>query len=319
VLRVLKLQGEYVKGPSSSIEPPVARRLKAAIFRGDYTVPLFPVLGGPDGSRAAALSGQLPKRLPEFIDLLTSQTTAAASIPNVIARAAVERWFFYTPLRAYEAIRRAASRVSKITDTDLPSQSGVAVIAHPGENGQAIVVAWINQSDRVELVTTTLTVRPTGSRSRLVATETKHDVVRRFNDTFNSEKATGLRLLGGLTAILPERYSGSSPEIQGKSQPEQGTTAAPDEATEARIIYATRSVLGLGSSSTGVSQARDTRWNVRGHYRNQYIPSTKDHRKIWIDEHTAGAADAEVIQRERVYVIAPRVKAQQVTPNRESS
>ncbi|MFC5788225.1 translation initiation factor IF-2 N-terminal domain-containing protein, partial [Agromyces tardus] len=30
-LEKLKEMGEYVKGPSSSIEPPVARRLKAAL------------------------------------------------------------------------------------------------------------------------------------------------------------------------------------------------------------------------------------------------------------------------------------------------
>src|SRR6185312_12552755 len=38
----LKEMGEYVKGPSSSIEPPVARKLKAALAAAGITAPAKP-------------------------------------------------------------------------------------------------------------------------------------------------------------------------------------------------------------------------------------------------------------------------------------
>ncbi|WP_308799796.1 translation initiation factor IF-2 [Agromyces silvae] len=56
-LEKLKEMGEYVKGPSSSIEPPVARRLKAALEASGVKTQAAPAAGGaskPGASRPAA-------------------------------------------------------------------------------------------------------------------------------------------------------------------------------------------------------------------------------------------------------------------------
>ncbi|TIH28785.1 translation initiation factor IF-2 N-terminal domain-containing protein [Subtercola vilae] len=305
-MRVLRLQGVFVKGPSSSMEPPVARRLKEALVRGDFNEPLFPGLTGEGGRTAAGFAAALPKRLPELVDVLISPKTASAPILDLIARAASDRHFFYAPVRAFEAAEVAGQAITQLSESELPTPRGIAVMIRPGIDAGAFLFAWDMAPETLDCVVTTLSVTSGSRRPSLNATSTLRTVLRRSDEGFVVSKAPRIRTLGGLWAILPERL----PPMHSR---EFSTTKAPTlqtaQSTETRIIYATRSTLGLGSSSTGEGQARDTRWNVRGHYRNQYLPSTKDHRKIWIEEHTAGAADAEVIQREQVYVIAPRIES----------
>jgi hypothetical protein len=49
---------------------------------------------------------------------------------------------------------------------------------------------------------------------------------------------------------------------------------------------------------------RTHQWTVRGHWRNQWRPSTQDHTRLWIDTHTAGPEGTPLIDRERVRVIS---------------
>jgi hypothetical protein len=49
---------------------------------------------------------------------------------------------------------------------------------------------------------------------------------------------------------------------------------------------------------------RTHQWTVRGHWRNQWRPSTQDHTRLWIEKHNAGPEDAPLIDRERVRVIS---------------
>ena len=37
------------------------------------------------------------------------------------------------------------------------------------------------------------------------------------------------------------------------------------------------------------------RWMVKGHWRNQYYPSIKDHRQVWINSHVKGPEDAPLV------------------------
>ena len=66
-LEKLKEMGEYVKGPSSSIEPPVARRLKAALEAAGAAANAAPAKARPPSRRraqAAAKPGPKPAPKP---------------------------------------------------------------------------------------------------------------------------------------------------------------------------------------------------------------------------------------------------------------
>ncbi|HNP15831.1 MAG TPA: translation initiation factor IF-2 N-terminal domain-containing protein, partial [Terrimesophilobacter sp.] len=53
-LAKLKEMGEFVKGPSSSIEPPVARKLKAALEADGVTAPKAPAEKAAAGKAPSA-------------------------------------------------------------------------------------------------------------------------------------------------------------------------------------------------------------------------------------------------------------------------
>ncbi len=60
----------------------------------------------------------------------------------------------------------------------------------------------------------------------------------------------------------------------------------------------------LSESSDTRSAARhwDHRWIVRGHWRNQWYPSTEEHRSKWIPAHVKGPDDAPLKAPKRVYL-----------------
>lgn len=45
------------------------------------------------------------------------------------------------------------------------------------------------------------------------------------------------------------------------------------------------------------------RWVVRGHWRNHWYPSLKDHRPVWISPYLKGPADAPLLGGEKVTVV----------------
>ena len=70
-LEKLKEMGEYVKGPSSSIEPPVARRLKAALEAAGTAANAAPAKSAPAKAAAPATAAKpgpkpAPKPAPEL-------------------------------------------------------------------------------------------------------------------------------------------------------------------------------------------------------------------------------------------------------------
>jgi len=52
---------------------------------------------------------------------------------------------------------------------------------------------------------------------------------------------------------------------------------------------------------TGTSREYHHRWINRGHWRQQWYPSIKDHRPVWIAPYVKGPADAPLLGAERVY------------------
>ena len=301
-MATLKSMGVFVKGPSSSIEPPVARRLREALIAGGHTLPPFPSLTGAGAGIALTYAAALPRRLPELIDLLI-RDHQPGTVAEVVALAAADRWFFYVPGRAHDTINRQAASLSSFADTHLPTPSGVALIVQPESTATppALLLAWAAEPTMLHLGTATLSVSRLGNR--LVATRARQQKLTRGANGYATKGDNHLQLLGALWSVVPERLptAGTAP---GRSTATTREVSRVDS-TETRIIYATRTMLGATSAHEDGGIPRSGRWDVRGHWRNQWRPSTKDHARIWIAEHTAGAAEGELQQRDRVYVVAP--------------
>lgn len=83
--------------------------------------------------------------------------------------------------------------------------------------------------------------------------------------------------------------------------------SAPSAVDDVRVIplYVGQSLL-LGKA-TRPSGAATRRWSVRGHWRQQpYGPGRALRKRIWIAEHTAGAADGAALEGPVVYEFRPR-------------
>ncbi len=103
-------------------------------------------------------------------------------------------------------------------------------------------------------------------------------------------------LIAGLTA----------PEVRargGHSGTAEGTTGRSAE-TRLRdvVLHYRSSTHGSSTTPTNARSKPDHRWLVRGHYRQQWKPSTKSHSRIWIEEHESGPVDKPLLVLERVIV-----------------
>ncbi|MDQ1553764.1 MAG: translation initiation factor [Microbacteriaceae bacterium] len=84
----LKEMGEYVKGPSSSIEPPVARKLKAALEAAGATAPAKPVqVAAPSAPVRPAPAAPAPAAAPAPVAEAPAAPAAAAPAPAAAAPA----------------------------------------------------------------------------------------------------------------------------------------------------------------------------------------------------------------------------------------
>jgi len=126
-LEKLKEMGEFVKGPSSSIEPPVARKLKAALEADGITAPKAPAEKAPAAKTPAAKAptpkGPTPK-LPAAMEKAPAEKPAeAAPAPAPAAESAAPK--------ATEAAATPAEAASPApSDGDIPRPGA----PRPGNN-----------------------------------------------------------------------------------------------------------------------------------------------------------------------------------------
>lgn len=299
VMKALRNMGEYVKGPSSSIEPAVARRVKAAL---PPAPPVFPAL---HDERLAAHIAALPRQMPELVDLLLQGTAVTEDVPALINEAASSRNFYFVPARAFEPLSLAAKATLTMQQGDLIARTGVVIIAHPvtSDRRQRFqLLAWVERSDRLHLATTTLIASNNG-QGNVTATRTLSSSHKRYVKGYTELGALNMgRTLAALRSLLPVR---NAPGIG--VPPRAGVPVAQVPTGETQVIYATRSILAAGlAEHEGSGAARSSRWIVSGHWRDQWYPSVKDRKRIWINEHEAGATDGQLRQADRVYIVAPR-------------
>ncbi|KRC58431.1 translation initiation factor IF-2 [Agromyces sp. Root81] len=113
-LEKLKEMGEYVKGPSSSIEPPVARRLKAALEAAGAAASAAPAAPAPAAPAASSGAKPGPKPAPK------RPAAPEAPAPVEVAEAPVAEAPLTVAERQAQAEERAAQAAAE-KSTDAPA------------------------------------------------------------------------------------------------------------------------------------------------------------------------------------------------------
>ncbi|KQZ07459.1 translation initiation factor IF-2 [Agromyces fucosus] len=124
-LEKLKEMGEYVKGPSSSIEPPVARRLKAALEAAGAAASAAPAASAPAKPAAATAAKPGAKPGPKPAPKAPAAPEAPAPAPVEAAEAPVAEAPLTVAERQAQAEERAAQAAAE-KSTDAPAAASTA-------------------------------------------------------------------------------------------------------------------------------------------------------------------------------------------------
>lgn len=304
VLQHLRDLGEFVKGPSSSIAPPVARRLRQRLEdQGAVSQQPALVLQPEAAAEAAVLLQLVPRSIPELMDLITSNPTKRTLGGRLVQQVAKARRYYYIPADVAPAVATAGRTRNRIFEHDLPAPEGIAAVSQA--DGSLRVIAWTTLVNRIRTGAMTLHVETRAStppQSRLIVGPMQ---VARIDTADGAPFASaGLRELIGVIASIPPR----APASEAPDRRNTGPTGLPPSAqstSSVNLVYATRNVTNEGRTSPETVTHRDSRWKVQGHWRDQWYASLQTHKRVWIAEHAAGRADAPLVERDLVYVIRP--------------
>lgn len=131
-LEKLKEMGEYVKGPSSSIEPPVARRLKAALEAAGAAASAAPAAPAPATPAAASAAKPGAKPGPKPAPKAPAAPAAPAPAPVEAAEAPVVEAPLTVAERQAQAEERAAQAAAEKSTDATAAASTDGDVAKPG-------------------------------------------------------------------------------------------------------------------------------------------------------------------------------------------
>ncbi len=309
-LQVLKEMGEFVKSPSSTLEVPVARKLRAHLREQGYSPAGFAALRGDGASRAGVLLHQLPKGLPALIELLQSPS----EWPGPSLRAALDaRCLFYVSLQSYRSLRQLAAEETQVSSFDLRSAAGLTLMQVSASRAE--VVVWSPVKAETVFHSFTLEVLDVGTAGTTAAAHGLRRLnVRRDADQFGGNAEPFRRFATAMNSI-PTRTR-RQPDVASRTGRENraGTSDSPEDVS---LVYVRKAGASAapGTRETGAhltTRSSTKKWSVSGHWRNQWYPGRKEHQRIWIEEHAAGAAEGDVVERARVYVVVPEAAAREI-------
>jgi translation initiation factor IF-2 len=136
VLEHLKTMGEFVKGPSSSIAPPVARKVKAALAAEGIKAPAEPAPAA-EASSAKATHAKAPARPTPARPTATDAVIVSADLDTDVPAAApaplsvAER---QAQAEAAAAAPASATPEAAATDSASPATPGASGIPRPGQS-----------------------------------------------------------------------------------------------------------------------------------------------------------------------------------------
>lgn len=281
VLDTMKSMGEFVKSGASSVAPPVARRVRAAVAAREGVVVRLPLT-------AAAILERLPVALPLLVDTIIDAETEGRSTLSVLRAAAASKFMLHVGRTAAGLL--AGRREPTLGMDSLPEPAGLAAVRTGIE---LLLLSWRLDDGRLNLSL----LRVDREVARVVERGRADLLDGEFAPVGRDDVSRSLAVLARIPHVIPA--AGAGPEVEDTDAP--GTPSSPTPDPDIRVIYLTR---GRGEA-TGLRAAvtRASRWVVRGHYRDQWYPSLGEHRRIWIAEHEAGHPDAPVRVRRIVYAL----------------
>ncbi|WP_191283816.1 hypothetical protein [Pseudolysinimonas yzui] len=280
-LRVLQDMGEFVKSASSSIPPPVARRLRANLDgTREITLPMT--------QAAVRAFERLPAGLPLLVEELLGREADVRRTLSVLRAAVPSRFLLHVGPAAAAAL---ASRIeTTLTLEDLVEPRGVVALRTGAE---ALLLSWRLSDVRLELSL----IRVESGRATVVERGRADILNQQFVAVGRDEISRSLAVLARIPHVVPVRMTPGPADIDDVT----GRPGSPTLEPDVRIVYLSRTV----GDPSGLRSAvlRMSRWIVRGHWRNQWYPSTSSHHRIWISEHESGNPDAPVRIRCIVYAL----------------
>ncbi|WP_286347272.1 hypothetical protein [Frondihabitans sucicola] len=215
------------------------------------------------------------------------------------------RFFFHSNVDHHRALSMAAEmqQLPAVFDLSrLPSETGFGWLAGDTET-PARLLGWGRDQDGVfiaTLIDVADWVDATGEERYRTPTGYRMLVGNfamgaEFNPR-NQGEAEVLATLMAFVDVMERRgdADASSENADNSKERKREKRARTTRATPpVRLMYA-RGASSVGARAPGGGKLHLYRWPVRGFWRNQWYPSLKAHRMIFIQEHTAGPANAPV-------------------------
>lgn len=232
--------------------------------------------------------------------------TAALSISAAVLQAVgVDRHLYYTKPETTHALRVIAeSSTTAILEHQLPSPSGLVWLSSDGVGpyaaGGGSVLAWAFVDG--ELAVTLAAADQVQARlSARGANAGKVAAAQyRITSDLSAEEITkGGRYALALLSAFTRLYRSDGVHITGPNEHRGFRSRTSNEPQVVGYKYPERRVPNEIATPSSV---RDTRWVVRGHWRNQWYPSLGKHQPVWIAEHEAGHESADLVQHDIVYL-----------------
>ena len=226
---------------------------------------------------------------------------------RIYAANARTRHLYFVGVDAHEQMIIHAASYSHSLHMDatrLPSTTGFVSLDGDGEGPTWAVgvLAW-----RLDAASLHVMLSPASQTLRNLGSGSVHAISKRKVATIPLEQSASMlaksdvkvaALMSAFLDVLDIRPL-SGPKVHVDDQ-DKGVRQS-REPLSVRLLYSRRIAAPPRPEPSGIE--RTHQWTVRGHWRNQWRPSTKDHTRLWIEEHRAGPEDAPLMNRDRVRVL----------------
>lgn len=294
VLRILKGLGEYVKGPSSALVPPVARKLAAELTAEGYFAPALPKLDS-----APPTLRELPQSAASVLSALGD---GDHEFNRRVRLATEDRAVYYLAGPSAEAIVNSAAPVEPATlsPTQLHTRTGVLIVQPT--SAEISVYAWVADDD--VLLFQTLRLTESADSPALTPSRMRSVDIPRAEGLYTSDM-NQFAEFRSVWDLVPEHEPRIASAPGTGHSTEHRASASADDAPRVTALTRPRSPQPRAKRGSREGHSATHRWTVSGHYREQPYPSLGTTKRIWIATHTSGASEGELVERLRIFVISP--------------
>jgi hypothetical protein len=252
----------------------------------------------------------LTRKLLQNVPLHVANRAKHFPFMNLLTEALRERQFYYLTTTATLAVEAAADRRIPVPEEyDLPTPTGFALLRGPDQDGAPAGRILIWSHGAREMTATILSV------ADLVAGLTEYPTVRTAatGSVAGEGAERALALVAAVETVTRRPSSGDSDsDMHRAPQRPPGGTVKPRPAKRpvgesgelvdfVSLIHAPGEA-HFEEAATTTGRKAETRWVVRGHWRQQWYSSQGERHPLWIKAHEAGAEEGPLQTGDRVRV-----------------